>query len=299
MYNNLKIPSPWAQLALLLILAGCALILAGVGTLILPGVHAGQIPTDAGTLKLLQAFSSVILFGVPAFVYAWMTFRQRPMEELGFRPAVKSSFYLFAILLMFCAFPLEGWLGMINKSLPLPPWMIRMEQDQDKQIATLLAGKKPIDLITNVVVVAIIPGIFEEMCFRGALQRVLIQLCKSPWAGIVLTGLWFSASHLEFQGFLPRTFLGIILGAAYWYSGSLWPVIIAHAVFNGVQVIAAAYNPGMVTENPSVPFYWALLSLVLVVGLLAYMRKRSTVSYAKIYQAEKTAEEDERLSHRH
>jgi uncharacterized protein len=284
MSSNLKIPSPWSQLALLMLLAGGALIIAAVSMTLVPGVHAGQIPTDPGTLKMVQAVSSVILFGLPAFFYALMTFRQRPLGELGFRPAVKGGFYLITILVMFCAFPLEGWLGMVNKSLPLPHWMTQMEQDQDKQIALILAGKKPIDLITNLVVVAIIPGIVEELCFRGALQRVLIQLCKSPWAGIVLTGLWFSASHMEFEGFLPRAFLGILLGAAYWYSGSLWTVILAHVFFNGSQVIAAAMYPSMVTENPSVPFYWALLSLVLVVGLLAYMRKRSTVNYEQVYQ---------------
>ena len=282
--NNLKISSPWSQLALLAILAGGSLILATIVILLLPGVHAGQMPSDTGTLKLVQTLSSVILFGLPPLFYALMTFRQQPLQELGFRPSVKNSFYLLAIVLLFCSFPLEGWLGMINKSLPLPHWMTSMEQDQDKQIARILSGNRPIDLITNLLVVAVIPGIVEEACFRGALQRVLINLFKSPWAGIIVTGLWFSASHLEFEGFLPRAFLGILLGAAYWYSGSLWTVILAHVFFNGVQVTAASLNPRMLTENPSVPLYWALLSLVLVVGLLAYMRKRSTITYTQIYQ---------------
>ncbi|HWB94206.1 MAG TPA: CPBP family intramembrane glutamic endopeptidase, partial [Puia sp.] len=279
-----NISSPWSQLALLAILAGGALILAAVITLFLPGVHAGKMPTDIGTIKLVQVVSSVILFGLPPLFYALMTFREQPLKELGFRPPVKESFYLLVAVLLFCSFPMEGWLGMINKQLPLPHWMVQMEQDQDKQITRILSGNRPVDLFINLLVVAVIPGIVEEACFRGALQRVLIRLFKSPWTGIIVTGLWFSASHLEFQGFLPRAFLGILLGAAYWYSGSLWTVIIAHVLFNGVQVTAATWYPSMLTENPDVPWYWALLSLVLVVGLLAYMRKRSTVSYAQIYQ---------------
>ena len=79
-------------------------------------------------------------------------------------------------------------------------------------------------------------------------------------------------------------FLGILLGAAYWYSGSLWTPIIAHIFFNGIQVLAATWYPGTVAENPSVPAYSALISLVIVVGLLAYMRRESTVTYAQIYQ---------------
>lgn len=283
--SNLKIPSPWSQLALLTILAGCALILAGVSVLLLPGVHAGQIPSDPGTQKLMQMVSSIVLFGVPALFYGLMTFRKAPLQELGFRPAEKNIFYLIPVVLLVASVPLEGWLGMVNKQLPLPRWMVDMEQGKDKQIALLLSGKRPIDMLANVFVMAIVPAFVEEACFRGTLQRVMIQLFRSPWAGIIFTGLWFSASHGEFEGFLPRACLGILLGAAYWYSRSLWPVIIAHAFFNGVQVIAAAYYPSMVTENPSVPFYWALLSLVLVVGLLAYMRKSSTVTYAQIYHA--------------
>ena len=281
--SNLKLPSPWSQLALLTILAGCAIVLAGVVVLLIPGVHAGQMPSDPGTVKLMQMVSSIVLFGVPALFYALMTFRKAPLQELGFRPAERDIFYLIPVALLAVSIPLEGWLGMINKQLPLPHWMVDMEHSRDTQVAMLLSGKRPIDLVTNLIVMAIVPAFVEEACFRGSLQRVMIQLFRSPWIGIVFTGLWFSASHGEFEGFLPRACLGILLGAAYWYSRSLWPVVIAHAVFNGVQVAAATYYPSMVTENPSVPYYWALLSLVLVVGLLAYMRKSSTVTYAKIY----------------
>ena len=284
MSSNLKIPSPWSQLALLIISFGCALVLAGVSILLIPGVHAGQLPSDPGTVKMAQLLTSMVLFGFPAVLYALMTFRHASLQELGFRPAEKTVFYLIPVILLLISIPLEGWLGMINKQLPLPHWMHTMEQSKDAQVARLLAGKRPIDLAVNLLVMAIVPAIVEEAAFRGALQRIMIQIFRGPWAGIIVTGMIFSAFHGEFEGFLPRTVLGILLGAAYWYSRSLWPVIIAHAVFNGIQVIAAAWYPSMVTDNPSVPIFWALLSLVLVVGLLAYMRKRTTVTYEKIYQ---------------
>ncbi len=284
MSSNLKIPSPWSQLALLIVSFGCALVLAGVSILLIPGVHAGQLPTGPGTIKMAQLLTSVMLFGFPAALYALMTFRRESLQELGFRPAERTVFYLIPVVLLLISIPLEGWLGMINKQLPLPHWMHEMEQSKDAQVAQLLAGKRPIDLALNLLVMAIVPGIVEEAAFRGALQRIMIQIFRSPWAGIIVTGMIFSAFHGEFEGFLPRTVLGILLGAAYWYSRSLWPVIIAHAVFNGIQVIAAAWYPSMVTENPSVPIFWALVSLALVVGLLAYMRKRTTVTYGKIYQ---------------
>jgi membrane protease YdiL (CAAX protease family) len=80
-------------------------------------------------------------------------------------------------------------------------------------------------------------------------------------------------------------FLGVLLGAAYWYSGSLWVSIIAHFFFNGIQIVAVMYAPGVVEKNPSIPLLFVLLSLVIVVGLLSAMRSRSTASYAEVYES--------------
>lgn len=282
MSNNLKIISPWSQLALFLGLLGGSLILAGIAILAIPGYHIDR-PMTAGTLKLIQTVSSMILFGLPAWLYARLTFRDRPLYHLGFRPAVRDSFYLAAICLLLLSFPLEGWLGMLNRQLALPHWMVRLEQENDKQVETLLQAGTSFDVFINLLVIAVIPAIFEEICFRGALQRIMIRICRSPWAGIIVTGIIFSAFHMQFEGFLPRMFLGILLGAAYWYSGSLWTAILAHACFNGVQVVIANYNPKTINENPTIPLYMVLISLVIVVSLLVYMRRRSTVTYAQIY----------------
>ncbi|HVS97461.1 MAG TPA: CPBP family intramembrane glutamic endopeptidase [Puia sp.] len=277
MSNNLKIASPWSQLALFLGLLGGSLILAGISIILIPGYHIDR-PMTAGTLKFAQTISSIILFGIPAFLYARLTFRSHPLYELGFRKAPTGAFYLAAVLLLLFSYPLEGWLGILNQKIPLPQWMIKMEQDSDRQVENLLKMKSSADLYINLLVVAVIPAIFEEICFRGALQRIMIYLFRNHWVGIIVTGILFSAFHLQFEGFLPRMFLGILLGAAYWYSGSLWTSILAHACFNGVQVVLVSQDPKMINETPSVPWYLVVASLVLVVYLLVYMRKRSVLA---------------------
>ena len=240
-------------------------------------------PRYTDVLKLLQAISTVILFGVPALIYSLRTFRSRPLYHLGFRPSVKTNFYLLGILILFCSLPFEGWLGQVNKGIPLPAWMLKTEADIDKEIGAFLKADSPLTAAINVFVIALLPAIFEEACFRGGLQRILIRLFKSPWTGIIVTAIIFSAIHGQFQGFLPRFFLGALLGAVYWYSGSLWVSILAHFFLNGIQVVAVIYYPQYVNENPSVPVYTALISLVLVVGLLLWMRRQSTVTYAQEY----------------
>ncbi|HLZ86821.1 MAG TPA: type II CAAX endopeptidase family protein, partial [Puia sp.] len=273
MSNNIKIPSPWAQLGLFLRLIGFALI-----GLVALALLFGQLPQplSSNNLKLAQVANSILLFGVPAYFYARLTFPDRPFFYLGFRPAVKGNFYLLAILLLLFSFPLEGWLGILNKHIPLPHWMVQTEESIDHQLTTLLQVKNPFDVVINLLVIAVIPGIFEEMCFRGVVQRIMIRLTKSPWAGIVVTGFIFSFMHFEFQGFLPRMFLGVLLGAAYHYSGSLWTCVLAHCFFNGIQVLAFTWYPTVMNnDNPSVPAYSVLISSIIVVILLVVMRRQS------------------------
>jgi hypothetical protein len=292
MEKNLRIPSPLSQLALFFMLYGVGWILAQIVGGVLLGARLGlhelrgidaTDPRITGTLKLIQALSTLILFGGTAFIFAWRTFSDRPMYHLGFRPADKSNYYLLAVLLLLFSIPFEGLLGQLNKAIPLTESMLRSEKEADKQIAAFLKAGSPLDVVINVFVMALLPAIFEEACFRGVLQRILIRLCRNPWVGIVLTGALFSALHFQFMGFLPRMFLGILLGAIYWYSGSLWAAILAHFFTNGIQVVAAMYYPRFITENPPVPVFTALISLAIVVGLLVVVRKQSTVSYDEVY----------------
>ncbi|HXB07613.1 MAG TPA: CPBP family intramembrane glutamic endopeptidase [Puia sp.] len=274
--NNVKPRSPWAQLGLFLWLFGAAFVVV-----VMIQLMAAGLPQSYTMKKGLQMISTIIWFGAPAFFYARLSFPDRALDHLGFRPAVRTNFYLLSILLLVCSFPLEGWLGVLNRQLPQASWMLRAEEAAEKEIMAILTVKNSFDIVLNLLVVAVIPAIFEELCFRGVLQPIFIRLTKNPWAGIVLTAFWFSFLHFEFSGFLPRMFLGILLGAAFWYSGSLWTCILGHCIFNGVQVLLVnVYPEAMNNKNPSIPVYTILISLVIVVSLLAVMRRQSVQARA-------------------
>src|ERR1700744_4769961 len=208
MSNNLKIPSPWSQLALFMGLAGGTLILYGIFANAIYQYYGilGQIRADTvwgntraiGVIKWVQALSSIMVFGIPGYFYARLAFRDRPLHQLGLRPAVKVNFYLLAILLLLISLPLEGWLGDLNKRLPLPAWMTQMEKSNDRQILAFLKVNTPFDIVINLLAMAALPAFFEELFFRGALQRILIHIFRNPWAGIVATGFLFSAIHMQF-----------------------------------------------------------------------------------------------------
>jgi uncharacterized protein len=232
-------------------------------------------PKTISVLKLLQGSSTLITFLLPAFLYAYFVYGSQPWDHLGFRKASKSGFYLLAVLLLLLSMPFDGWLGQVNRAIPLPDWMIHREKEADQEIIAFLKTGSTAGTLVNLFLIAILPAICEEACFRGALQPILIRICKSPWAGIVLTAIFFSAFHMQFQGFLTRMFLGILLGAVYWYSGSLWVSILAHFFLNGIQVVAVSYYPKFITEDPTVPLSGAMVSMVLVAVILVIFHRYS------------------------
>ncbi len=294
MIGHLRVKSPWSQLGIFLGLFGAAFFTASLLMAIMvlaKGLPVNEIssadwsdPRMLATMKLAQAISSVIIFLLPALAFAFICFTGKHLKFLGLTKPVNNMTYLLATRCILAAFPFVMWLGEINQLIPLPKWMTALEEDATKQLQAFLKADGIGDIIINVIIIAVLPAFCEEICFRGALQRIIINIARSPWAGIIITSIFFSALHLQFQGFLPRMFLGVILGAIYWYSGSLWPSIVAHFVNNAVQVVGVSFAPEYIEKNPSVPVLAALVSGIIVVAALWRFKSVSTVTYEKVYE---------------
>ncbi|MDR3715522.1 MAG: CPBP family intramembrane metalloprotease [Puia sp.] len=309
MRTYLKIKSPWSQLSVfLLAYAGTMILTSSVAMLIMMskgviisgkrGMDAFDLndPAVVSLLKWIQGASSIGIYLLTGMIYAWFSFRHRPIWFLGFHKPEKTVFYALALGLALLSFPLAGWLGEVNQHIPLPASLISAEKDADKQVEAFMKAGGTTGVLSNLFVMALLPAICEEACFRGSLQRILIHLFKSPWLGILVAAALFSAFHFQFQGFLPRFFLGVVLGALYWYSGSLWVSILAHFVINGVQVLVASGYSKTALENASIPVYMVILSAVLTGFLLKKLAGESWMTYAKVYEVDAVNEYNQFLS---
>ncbi|MBS1916357.1 MAG: CPBP family intramembrane metalloprotease [Bacteroidetes bacterium] len=303
MRSYLRIKSPWAQLGLFFGLVGVSILLTSFLSafiLLARGASISQLsnmdfsdPKIIGAMKVVQAISTITIFFVPALVFALITFQFNQLFFLGAHKPEKNSYYLLALLIMFASFPFVSWLGDLNQQIPLAKWMVDMENEASKQMEAFLKGNSAKDIVINLLIVAALPAICEEFCFRGVLQRIMIHIFRNPWAGIIVTAMLFSAFHMQFEGFFPRMFLGIVLGALFWYSGSLWVNIVAHFFYNGAQVIAVMYYPKMVNENPSLPWLLVIASGIIVFALLWLIRKKSNSTFARIYEFEELNERNQ------
>lgn len=305
----LKNKPAWAQLFMFLGMAfGSFIILSMISMMVLAnmtGLNVLEIsdpsnwdyknPALLTFVRGMLLIQFLFLFIVPCFLFAYFS-DPKPAGYLGFRSA-KPVFYILGTFVLIVAIPLVDWLGVFNHQLipettSLGKWMKESEEQAGQQIAFMLKKNSIQDLLMNLLFIAVFAGVGEELFFRGVLQRIFIKLFKNPWIGIIVTAIIFSAIHLQFYGFIPRFILGVILGLIYWYSGSIWPAIIAHFVYDAFAVVLIYFNPSLLDQNTTTfqmgnQVIMTLLSAVLVGLIIFQMRKRSTANYETVYAADK------------
>jgi len=121
------------------------------------------------------------------------------------------------------------------------------EDTSQALIQAMMQLDSPYALITNLVIMALLPAIGEELIFRGWVQRIAVRLTANVHAGIWISATLFSLMHWQFEGFFVRQLLGVLFGYLLYWSGSLWLPIIVHFVFNGLQIVAQyAYFQGAI-----------------------------------------------------
>ena len=304
MKGLLKSKSPGTQFLILISIALASFFIFGLlGTVLLSKITGISLDSmsdsskwnyNDGRLAMLirgmQIIQFITLFLIPTFLCAWF-FSTDSKKYLGLKMPSNLTYFLVGSAVMILAIPAVNFLGELNRNVQFPTglekWLKTQEADAGKTIKALLSKHSIKDLVLNIICIAGLAAIGEELLFRGIAQRLLIKLFKSPWAGIIISAFIFSAMHMQFYGFLPRFVLGILLGVVYWYSGSLWTAILAHFVYDAVLIVAAYFNPEMLNEENSVKLasmaLVATISLTLITLLVAWMKKQSKVSYNEVY----------------
>ena len=205
---------------------------------------------DTG-IKIGQGISSICMFVVPPFVYYYLTRKEHQMQELGFRSLTPQWWLiLIGVAVMFVCIPVTTQLTTWNENLSFGKNLTWLE-----------------DWIKS--------AVGEEMTFRGLLQQSLTRK-MNPHIAIFLSAAIFSFIHFQFYGFLPRMFLGILLGYMFYITNSLWVSILMHFANNGTAVILYYLNyNGIVNIDPdhfgATESVWILFASALVTsGLIAW-----------------------------
>ncbi len=304
----------WATFTIVLILATllsmlvfslAAMMMASV-IYHIPMVQFGLIDTahvsgdELKALKLIQLISAGGTFILPPFLVLYF-FKKNAPEFLKTNTFPSGMVILQAILLFVVIYPFLEWLIGFNEGMKLPEsmagvehWMRAREDQLTGMVYAFLNVQTFGGLLANLLIIAIVPAIGEELFFRGMLQNIFKNWFKNIHWAVIVTSVIFSAIHLQFYGFLPRLLLGIILGYLYVWSGSIWTSVIFHFLNNAIAVIYAylsniniihtQWDEPMNSSN-FVTVISFLVTAVILIGLAVYYdrRRKNNDDWVKVF----------------
>lgn len=285
--------TPFLQIIIMLcIVIASSIIITAIGivaALPFTGLEAISGLMQGGSsiafLKYLQMVQSLAVFIIPAALAAWL-FSQQPAHWLGFN-ASKTRWIIIAVITIWAVQPFVSWMGMLNAQISLPEflaplddWMRQTEKGANQIIFRFLDTQHWPTILFNVVLIAVLPAIGEEMLFRGGLQPLIQRMVKNHHVAIWITAFLFSAIHMQFLTFAPRFILGAILGYLLVYGGSIWYPVAAHFFNNLSSLVVFHYyrhtKPSIDPFDPEIATTGipvALLSLIVTAGFIYLFRK--------------------------
>lgn len=173
-----------------------------------------------------------------------------------------------------------------------------------QNIGSLPAPSIPIpqnlmELLTGVLVIAVLPGICEEIMHRGLLLRAYEK--RGSYRAVVIVAIFFGLFHFDITNLLGPIFLGLIIGYYVVRTDSLYAGIFAHFLNNTVseiiQYLSKEVRPEKLTISTAEFIQTVLLGLVclgITAGLL-FLFKMATRGKANIIAPIDRARQDAKV----
>ncbi len=212
-------------------------------------VTDGKIdPSSVPFMKYFQIVSQIGFFIVPVIVFSRLV-EGNAMEYLRLAKSPHPVSLFLAVSLFIVSIPAINFFLSLNQGIQLPAFLSEFE----KQVQTMEKGAEELTLaflktgtfegfLVNLLMIAILPAIGEELLFRGALTRIFFEWTRNVHVAVIISSLIFTMMHMQFYGLVPRLLLGFMLGYLFVWSGNLWLPMVAHFTNNVIVVIAAYLN---------------------------------------------------------
>lgn len=270
---------------------GCILLLS---ILAVGSVFCFEQPMSVSSLKWVQLFQSMAMFLLPPLCMAYL-WTQEPMKWLKMDKCQRPGVSLMAILIMLLALPAINLIGHINQQMvlpsflePLEQWLKMHEETAGQLTEQFLYADTYGGLVINILLMAVLPAVAEELSFRGVLMNLFpAKGDRVPHVAIWCTAILFSAVHMQFYGFLPRMLMGALFGYVLVWTGNLWVPILMHFTNNAMAVLLYFVSMRMNWDMKMIDaigtndtLWLGVVSLVItLVGIYAF-RRSTTMSSA-------------------
>jgi ABC-2 type transport system permease protein/sodium transport system permease protein len=243
---------------------------------LLTGVLARPGMAPAAGLVLTAGLSVLLFVGFPLAASLLGRVRLRSGLALRAPPALA---WAAALLLGGSLWPLAAELGELLRSATTVP------EAEERQVRRMIAAWREVGVLPTLLCLALVPAVTEELLFRGYLFTAL-RRALAPAATVLTTAAVFGLFHLllgvrlSWERGLVSALLGLVLGGARLWSGSVLPGMLLHATHNGLVLLAALKGKealGAVLEEGQVRWPWLLAGAVgTALGVLGLRAARRT-----------------------
>lgn len=240
--------------------------------------------------KYLQIVNQLGMFVAPSLLFAYLI-NGNITSYLKMKHQPNIYTLIAGILLIIVSMPFVNFLISLNETMHLPQafsgveeWMRKSEDSAEIFTKAFLNVTNIQGLFINILMIAIIPAFGEEFLFRGILLKLFKEWTGNFHFAIFISAFLFSAMHLQFFGFFPRMFLGLLLGYMFYFSRNLWVPIIAHFFNNAFAVIISFLNNNKITQtdidslgSKGNDFWLIICSILLTVLLIVGIYKKEQI----------------------
>lgn len=197
-------------------------------------------------------------------IWAYLRVQRLPLPDLA-----------LTVVGLVALLPVVSGVGEFSKVLPWPEVLRNWDAQQQALVAQVLGGE--LNVLLALLLVAVVPSLFEEVLFRGYIQRN-VERRMSVIGALLVVGFAFGLFHLRFVELLPLSVLGVYLAFVVWVTGSLWAGVLVHLVNNGAAILASNWantRPDPVAlDDVATPWYLVLLGLIVAVLIVRLLIQR-------------------------
>jgi len=198
-------------------------------------------PQTIAAMKWVQIIGGTGTFILPALLLSWL-FTGDPLAWFQPLQRMETLPVILTVLMMCSIIPFINYSAELNMRLELPLESLEeifreLELQAEELLQAFTSSSSWSSLLVNILMIAVLAAVGEELIFRGVFQRLLTQWIRNIHLAVLLTSILFSAIHFQFYSFLPRLILGMILGYLFYYGSSIWYPILAHFVNNALGVV--------------------------------------------------------------
>ncbi len=221
-----------------------------------------ELTKNSVVIFLMTILSQIIFIGIFFFYNKFFKINSKNACKANFK--IGALNYIISIIIgLICLFGFNGITNCFSKLIE-----IILKHTPAEMPLPLNNGWW---LLANLIFLALLPAIFEELIFRGMILNGLKQYGKIK--AVIISALLFALIHGSIDQTLYPIILGLIFGIVAIKTNSIIPTILMHFINNSVVIIINyIYTIKGITETVAVDTAYVLISLAVAIaaGLIIF-----------------------------